>query len=86
MHGSSFIMAARFQGGACPARSSTFVTYGQSENATSPHRTDYTRAFSAKRWNHPPFCPSEVLADPTIAATTYVGNSCTRAAGCARPG
>ncbi len=88
-HGSSFIMAARFQGGACPARSSTFVTYGQSENRNSPHRTDYTRAFSAKRWNHPPFCPSEVLADPTIATTTYVGNSCTprgglRAAGVSR--
>jgi acyl-homoserine-lactone acylase len=76
-HGSSFIMAAQFTGGACPVRSSTFVTYGESENPASPHRTDYGRAFSAKRWNQMAFCPKEVLADRSLGTTTYVGNGCT---------
>ena len=44
----------------CPARSLTFVTYGQSENQRSPHSKDYTRAFSKKRWNRVPFCAAEV--------------------------
>ena len=59
-HGSSFIMAAEFTGGKCPVRAGTFVTYGQSENQSSPHASDYTKAFSQKRWNPVPFCAGEV--------------------------
>jgi len=44
----------------CPARSLSFVTYGQSENSRSPHATDYMRAFSRKRWNEVPFCSGAV--------------------------
>ncbi len=60
--------------GACGVKSSTFVTYGQSENPDSPHRSDYTRAFRDKRWNHMAFCADEVLAAPQTVS--YVGNSC----------
>ncbi len=59
-HGSSFIMAAEFTGGRCPVRAGTFVTYGESENQSSPHSNDYTRAFSKKRWHPVPFCRGEV--------------------------
>jgi acyl-homoserine-lactone acylase len=59
-HGSSFIMAAEFTGGRCPVRSGTFVTYGQSENQSSPHASDYTKAFSQKKWHPVPFCAGDV--------------------------
>jgi acyl-homoserine-lactone acylase len=59
-HGASFIMAAAFRDGKCPVRASTFVTYGQSENQSSRHASDYTRAYSRKRWNRPPFCAGQV--------------------------
>ena len=59
-HGSSFIMVAEFTGKRCPVAASTFVTYGQSENQSSPHASDYTRAFSRKQWNRMPFCASEI--------------------------
>ncbi|MGH2783608.1 MAG: penicillin acylase family protein [Thermoleophilaceae bacterium] len=45
-HGSSFVMATQFTGGACPVEMRTFVSYGNSENPASPHNSDYTRAFS----------------------------------------
>ena len=59
-HGSSFVMAAQFVDGKCPVEAGTFVTYGQSENQRSRHASDYTRAFSRKRWNRVPFCRGEV--------------------------
>jgi acyl-homoserine-lactone acylase len=59
-HGGSFIMAAEFTGKKCPVRADTFVTYGQSENQASPHASDYTEAFSQKRWLHEPFCAGDV--------------------------
>jgi acyl-homoserine-lactone acylase len=59
-HGSSFMMAAQFMPGKCPVRAGTFVTYSQTENQRSPHASDYTRAFSRKRWHRAPFCPNEV--------------------------
>ena len=59
-HGSSFVMVAQFQAGKCPVSASTFVTYGQTENQDSPHAKDYTKAFSAKRWNRVPFCTRDV--------------------------
>jgi acyl-homoserine-lactone acylase len=60
-HGSSFIMVAEFTGNhRCPVHADTFVTYGESENQRSKHAADYTKAFSEKRWNHPPYCASEM--------------------------
>lgn len=59
-HGSSFIMSAQFTGGRCPVDAGTFVTYGQSASVRSKHNSDYTRAFSRKRWLDAPFCNAEV--------------------------
>ena len=59
-HGTSFIAAMEFRKRGCPARALTFVTYGQSENPRSRHASDYTKAFSRKRWNRAPFCAPEV--------------------------
>ena len=59
-HGGSFIMATEFTGDRCPVDADTFVTYGQSENQSSPHSSDYTKAFSEKNWNDAPFCAPDV--------------------------
>ena len=45
-HGSSFIMAAEFRKGRCPVEAGTFVTYGQTENQSSPQRRRTTRGAS----------------------------------------
>ncbi|MBA2241141.1 MAG: penicillin acylase family protein [Solirubrobacterales bacterium] len=60
IHGSSFIMAAQFKRGSCPVRADTFVTYSQSNDQSSRHAADFTRAFSRKRWEPAPFCAGEV--------------------------
>ena len=65
-HGSSFIAAMTFPKRGCPVRARTFVTYGQTENQDSPHASDYTRAFSDKRWNRVPFCAREIRRDPSL--------------------
>ena len=76
-HGSSFIMATQFTGGRCPVDADTFVTYGESENQLSPHASDYTRAFSQKRWADAPFCNKDVrkatLSTERITARTRPG-------------
>jgi acyl-homoserine-lactone acylase len=60
VHGSSFIMAAQFTGKKCPVKAGTFVTYGESENQSSPHAGDYTHAFAKKKWNRAPFCSKDL--------------------------
>jgi acyl-homoserine-lactone acylase len=65
-HGTSFIAAMAFRRHGCPARSRTFVTYGQTEDQDSPHAADYTRAFSEKDWNRVPFCGREIKRDPSL--------------------
>jgi acyl-homoserine-lactone acylase len=59
-HGTSFIAAMTWAKRGCPVRQLSFVTYGESENQSSPHAADYTRAFSEKRWNKVPFCRRDV--------------------------
>jgi acyl-homoserine-lactone acylase len=68
-HGSSFIMATQFTGRRCPVELHTFVTYGESENQTSPHHVDYTRAFSNKDWHDVPFCERDILRSPDLRET-----------------
>jgi acyl-homoserine-lactone acylase len=65
-HGSSFIAAMSFRKKRCPVRAHTFVTYGQTENQESRHASDYTRAFSQKRWNRVPFCAKDVRTSPGV--------------------
>ena len=59
-HGTSFIAAMGWAKRGCPVRQLSFVTYSESENQSSPHAADYTKAFSEKRWNKVPFCRSDV--------------------------
>jgi len=80
VHGSSFIMAADFEKTGCPARSETFVTYGQSENPLSPHRADQMRAFSDETWNRPPYCRADVLRAPE-QRVEVLGTDCAPRAG-----
>jgi acyl-homoserine-lactone acylase len=40
-----------------------FVTYSQSTDPASPHFSDYTREYSAKRWKRLPFRPAEIAAE-----------------------
>ncbi|MDQ2675429.1 MAG: penicillin acylase family protein, partial [Actinomycetota bacterium] len=72
-HGGSFIMAAEFTGKRCPVRADTFVTYGQTENQASPHASDYTRAFSQKRWNDVPFCAGDVAREALDTYSVKIG-------------
>ncbi len=65
-HGTSFIAAMSFRNKGCPVRAHTFVTYGQTENQESPHASDYTRAFSDKRWNRVPFCGRDIRNAPGV--------------------
>jgi acyl-homoserine-lactone acylase len=60
-HGSSYVQVVHLDGRACPdAR--TILTYSQSTDPTSPWFSDQTRMYSAKEWNAPPFCLSQVQA------------------------
>jgi hypothetical protein len=52
--------------GAEPLRATIRVTYSQSENQSSPHAADYTRAFSRKKWHDVPFCEGEIRSDPNL--------------------
>jgi acyl-homoserine-lactone acylase len=73
-HGSSFVMAARFTGGACPVDARTILSYSQSTNPHSRYWADQTRKFSRKQWVDPPFCESEIAADPSLRITRISGS------------
>ena len=72
-HGGSFIMSTEFTGERCPVRADTFVTYGQSENQDSPHASDYTKAYSEKRWHNAPFCASDVRREALESFRVRIG-------------
>lgn len=59
-HGSSFIAAMGFARHGCPVRQLTLLTYSESENPSSPHSADYTRAFSRSAWEPEPFCVAQI--------------------------
>jgi acyl-homoserine-lactone acylase len=69
-HGTSFIQVVTWpEDGDCPVDASAFVTYGNSEDPTSPHSVDQTRRFSAKEWIPVRFCEEDVLASPELVVT-----------------
>ena len=74
-HGSSFVMVTSFRGdgGPCSVDDRSILTFSQSENPNSPHFADQTRMFSNKEWVNPPFCESEVLAEPGLVTETVTG-------------
>ena len=70
-YGSSHIQAISFlDGGAVDAK--TILTYGQSEDPTSPWSSDQTRMFGQKQWVSFPFTPAQVQAD-RISQQTVTG-------------
>ena len=67
-YGSSHIEAISFlDGGAVDAR--TILTYGQSEDPTSPWSKDQTELFSRKQWVSFPFTPAQIVADKVTTLT-----------------
>ncbi|MGK5546559.1 penicillin acylase family protein [Streptomyces sp. URMC 127] len=64
-HGSSYIQAVGFDGGACPV-ARTLLTYGQSSDPGSPHSADQTRLFSAGRMVPGRFCEKDILSSPQL--------------------
>ncbi|MGP9022417.1 penicillin acylase family protein [Streptomyces sp. BR1] len=63
--GSSHIQAIGWNGSACPV-ARTLLTYSQSENPNSPHYSDQTKLYSAKRWVTSRFCERDILASPAL--------------------
>lgn len=57
--GSSYVQVVTWNRGPCPD-AATILTYSQSENPRSPHHSDQTRLFSAKRWVPERFCQADV--------------------------
>jgi acyl-homoserine-lactone acylase len=61
-YGSSHIQAIAFEkGGGVNAR--TILTYGQSEDPTSPYSSDQTSLFGAGKWVRFAWTPAEIAAD-----------------------
>ncbi len=67
-YGSSHIQAISFlDGGAIDTK--TILTYGQSENPTSPWSKDQTEMFGKKQWVSFPFTPTQISANRISKAT-----------------
>jgi acyl-homoserine-lactone acylase len=67
-YGSSHIQAISFlPNGVVDAK--TILTYGQSDNPTSPWSSDQTLMFSQKQWVAFPWTPAQVLADSISTVT-----------------
>ncbi|HSW14905.1 MAG TPA: penicillin acylase family protein [Solimonas sp.] len=60
-YGNSYIQTVTW--GTQGVKAHGFVTYSQSTDPASPHFSDYTREYSAKRWHPLPFKPAEIEAD-----------------------
>jgi acyl-homoserine-lactone acylase len=58
IHGTSYIQVVSFEQNGPVA--DAFLTYSQSTDPNSPHASDQTRAFSAKRWHRLPFTQAEI--------------------------
>jgi acyl-homoserine-lactone acylase len=69
--GSSFIMAVELT----PAgpRTRTILTYSESANTASPHHTDQTLLFAAKKWVTELFTESQINSDPDLRVTILRG-------------
>src|SRR6516162_714654 len=69
--GSSFIMAVELT----PAgpRTGTILTYSESANTASPHHTDQTLLFAAKKWVTERFTESQINSDPDLSVTILRG-------------
>jgi acyl-homoserine-lactone acylase len=65
--GASFLMDTQLTHGGCQTR--TLLTYGESDNPTSPHHWDQAALFSSKRWITERFTEAEIKADRHLTTT-----------------
>lgn len=66
-YGTSFLMAMRYTNSGVEARA--LLTYGESEDTTSPHFNDQLQLFSQKQWRPILFSPQELAGAPTETLT-----------------
>jgi acyl-homoserine-lactone acylase len=64
-YGSGYMHVVAFDGSRCPD-AVTLLSYSQSEEPSSPHRTDQTELYSQKSWVRQRFCESDILASPAL--------------------
>ncbi|HSP79814.1 MAG TPA: penicillin acylase family protein, partial [Myxococcaceae bacterium] len=63
-YGTSFLMAMRYTDDGVEARA--LLTYGQSENPSSPHHDDQLALFSQKQWRPILFSEQQIVGDPAL--------------------
>jgi len=71
-YGTSFIMTLEYTDEGPHAQA--FLTYGQSDDPSSPHHTDQTELFSQKAWRDILFSEDAILADPNLEVQEVVGD------------
>ncbi|MGA4838003.1 penicillin acylase family protein [Streptomyces sp. G45] len=64
-HGTSHLQAVGWDASACP-RARTLLSYSQSSDPTSPHSSDQTRLYAAKRWVTWRFCEKDIREAPDM--------------------
>jgi acyl-homoserine-lactone acylase len=69
--GSSFIMTVELT--RAGPRAATILTYSESANTASPHHTDQTRLFAAKKWVPDRFTDAQINSDPDLSVTVVRG-------------
>ena len=64
-YGNSYIQTVTWEpdGDGFKPRAEGFITYSQSTDPASPHFSDFTSEYSAKRWKRFPFTPAEIEVD-----------------------
>ncbi|SCX57902.1 penicillin acylase family protein [Variovorax sp. EL159] len=65
-NGNSYMQIVRFPEGGVEAH--TFLTFSLSDDPTSAHNADYTRAYSAGQWLKVPFSESEIKGDAAYSS------------------
>jgi acyl-homoserine-lactone acylase len=71
-NGTSFLMTFAFTDSGVDA--SAVLTYGQTEDANSPHFNEQLDLFSRKQWRKILFTPEDVAADPALTVSKPVGD------------
>lgn len=70
-YGSSFVMAMRFTDD--DPEAFAFVTYGQSDDPSSPYHVDQTKAFSDKSWRKVLYTEQDIEQDPELEIEVIFG-------------
>ena len=70
-YGASFVMALEM--GKDGPRGQAFLTYGESDDPTSPHFADQTALFASQQWRPIVFTEADIAADPALATLEVAG-------------